>query len=579
MKLKKLLPVLITLLLGIVGYYLALPPINLRSGAFYGFLIFLAAVFFISYFILNHLVLSNFSERVIAGKVKEFTTGGGFKGGSRTKKRLKIAVIIVGAVLLTLIIMSIASSRVFRAKAYREQLSVTSHDFAEDMKEIKLEQITVVDRDSAQLLGNSKLGEVEELVSQFTVADTYTQINYLSKPIRVSPLQYSGFIKWMNNRDEGIPYYISVDMTTQETKLITLDEGIKYSPSEYFGRNLKRYVRMKYPTRMFKDFNFEVDDNGHPYWTVSCYSYKIGLFGGQDITSIIAVDAINGNTTEYKVGSVPDWIDRVYSTELCLKQADNWGQLGGGYMNSIFGQKGVVSTSSGYNYLAINNDVWLYTGLTSSDESKSNTAFILINMRTKETKKYAINGADEVSAMESAEGKVQEKGYVSTFPLLITVRNTPTYFLSLKDNAGLIKSYAFVSVTSFTTVGVGDTVALALANYGTALETDKVATDQNSEKIVGYISAITQVVRSGTSEFYISVEGDDNIYIAPLHVNDMLPLLIKGERVIMNVTKRQGTSYDVKQIEKWAADSSTTQSKGVDRITENTAETVIDSTK
>ena len=48
-----------------------------------------------------------------------------------------------------------------------------------------------------------------------------------------------------------------------------------------------------------------------------------------------------------------------------------------------------------------------YTGVTSVSGDKSNLGFVLMNQRTMETRYYACDGAQERSAMASAEGQVQ----------------------------------------------------------------------------------------------------------------------------------------------------------------------------
>ena len=329
-------------------------------------------------------------------------------------------------------------------------------------------------------------------------------------------------------------------MATQETNLVHLDEGMKYSPSEFFGRDLYRHVRMKYPTRMLDELSFEIDEAGHPYWVMPYYNYSFGIFGGRDVMGIILVDAVTGDTEEYTVGEVPAWIDRVYPADLVLKQANNWGSLVNGYFNSIFAQRNVVVTTDGYNYIANDDDVWLYTGITSVATDESNIGFILINMRTKEAKTYMINGAEEYSAMSSAEGQIQEKGYVTTFPILINVADRPTYFISLKDNAGLVKAYAFVSVADYQIVGVADTITGAQAEYVRMLGVDVTPEDPPAETttVSGTVTAVATAVVEGNSVYYIRIE--DAVYTASIEVSDYLPFLAAGDAVTLSV-KEDGT--------------------------------------
>jgi hypothetical protein len=325
-------------------------------------------------------------------------------------------------------------------------------------------------------------------------------------------------------------------MATQNTDLVELDKGMKYSPSEFFFRYLDRHVRFAYPTKIFAETSVEIDDEGNPYWVLSYYKYTIGFIGGKDIAGIILVDAVTGDMTDYKINEVPNWIDRVYSADLVVEQAHNWGALKNGYWNSVFAQKNVVQTSEGYNYLALNDDVWLFTGITSVASDNSNIGFILVNMRTKESKTYSINGASEYSAMDSAEGMIQEKGYEATFPILVNVADKPSYFISLKDNAGLVKAYSFVSVSNYQIVGVADTIEGAEKEYRRLLGVGAAPETIEPEKptveefdFTGKITKIAQAVKNGNSVYYMEIDGE--IYIASIETSTKLPLLVAGDEI------------------------------------------------
>src|SRR5699024_7240653 len=99
---------------------------------------------------------------------------------------------------------------------------------------------------------------------------------------------------------------------------------------------------------------------------------------------------------------VPSWVDNLYNANLIMEQYDYYGMYHNGFFNSIFGQRDVTVTTEGYNYIAIDDDVYVYTGVTSVGGDQSNVGFILTNQRTKETHFYEVAGATELSAMASA---------------------------------------------------------------------------------------------------------------------------------------------------------------------------------
>jgi hypothetical protein len=277
---------------------------------------------------------------------------------------------------------------------------------------------------------------------------------------------------------------------------------------------------------------------------MSYYDYTFGILGGKDIVGVILVDAVTGEMTDYSVADVPKWIDQVYNADLLVEQADNWGSLKRGFLNSIFVQKEVVVTTDGYNYIANDDDVWLYTGITSVVSDESNIGFILINMRTKEAKTYMINGAEEYSAMASAEGQVQEKGYTATFPILINVEDKPSYFLSLKDNAGLVKCYAFVSVSDYQIVGVADTIEDAKTAYLRMLGVDKpTPSPDDVVSATGTVEAIATAVRDGNTYYYLKINGA--VYIASIKISDLLPFIKVGDTLDFTANGTDGTVYQL----------------------------------
>lgn len=533
---------LISFLIIALSYWFVLPPLNWRSGDFWSFLV---------WAIIVCVAMNAFSQ--ILDFIRQ-TSKKPLRIENKTRlnlsalgKPIKFAGITIIAIIVLSVLSSIIGAEIFNAKSYKNLLTITDGDFTEDVAELNMEQIPIVDRDTASRLAQRKLGEMSDLVSQFEIQDIYTQINYRGKPVRVTPLMYGDIIKWFNNQSEGIPAYIMVDMTTQETTLVRLEKGIKYAESEYFMRDLNRALRFKYPTKIFGDISFEIDDNGTPYWVASTVSYEIGVWSGQDINGAVLFNAITGESEYYGLKDIPTWVDQVFESDLIIEQLTYNGKYRSGFWNSIFGQRGVLQPTDGYNYLAIDDDVYLYTGMTSVTSDESNVGFVLTNLRTKETKFYTIPGAEEYSAMSSAEGQVQHLNYTATFPLLLNVSNRPTYFVSLKDAAGLVKMYAFVDVNQYQIVGTGNTVEAAQSDYIAKLKSENVNDEEiKPETAEGIIENINSAVIDGNTVYFIKLENDEKIYTAKVTISDNLPFTVKGQSVKFtlsgnNVTKIEYT--------------------------------------
>lgn len=501
----KIIGVIIALLIAFIYYYITLPAFNLHSTGTWWFLIVLIAALGVY---LSIRTGNATGKRGPGGIFTEFRPGTGLP--------VKIAFGTIGVMLVILAIGTFLSSPVVNAAKYRDLMTVEEDNFfAEDIKQVDYNTIPLLDRDSASLLGDRKMGSMVEMVSQFEVGTDYAQINYNGKPVRVTPLVYANTIKWFTNRKDGIPAYMMIDMATQDTECVQLAEGIKYSKSEYFNRNIYRHLRFHYPTYIFGDqIFFEIGDDGTPYWICPVKKFNIGLFGGETVGRVVICNAVTGKCEDYHVDDVPQWVDKVYQAELLMQLYDYHGTLQHGFFNSVLSQRDCLTTTNGYNYIALDDDVWVYSGVTSVNGDQSNVGFVLMNQRTMETKFYKIEGAIEDSAMSSAEGQVQNLGYRATFPLLLNIAGEPTYFIALKDAAGLVKMYAMVNIQKYQWVAIGDTVKECEKAYRGLLSTNGISAETAgmSETVTGRIEAIGNVVIEGNTHYYVSIEGYDQIF-------------------------------------------------------------------
>ena len=518
---RTLLNLAVTLLVGAVYFYVELPALNLHSGSLYVFVILLCAVYCVM-----AILTSGFQ-------------GEGAKGYfGFVKKQCKIPFFLALAMILTAIVGSIIGWKLIRAADYRDLLTVESGDFASEVEEISFDQIPMLDRDSASKLGNRKLGELADMVSQFEVDDDYTQINYKDRPVRVTALRYGDWIKWLNNRSNGLPAYLIIDMVTQNVEVVRLEQGIRYTTAEHFSRNLNRHLRFHYPTYIFDSPAFEIDEEGNPYWVCPRITNTIGLFGGTDVLGAVLVNAITGEMEYYKVGDIPNWVDHVYNADLIISQYDNHGRYIHGFLNSLFGQRDVTITTDGYNYIALNDDVYMYTGITSVVSDESNVGFILSNQRTKETRFYSVAGAEEYSAMDSARGQVQQMNYTATFPLLLNIADQPSYFMALKDAAGLVKMYAMVNVSQYQIVATGSSVAdcessyrLMLARNGLISDSDTDVKPTGQGQVTGTIAEIRSAVVEGNTWYYLRLQ-DGSVYYAISAADDKNAVILSvGDQV------------------------------------------------
>ena len=515
-----LINLIVTIVAGFIYFYVELPPINLHSAAFYSFFLFLSVVYCIT-------------AVITSGIYRQAENGKTF--WKLLKGSCIVPLIVIGAVFVIYVVGGLLSSVVIRSGAYAKLITVETGDFTQDIEEISFDQIPMLDLDSVEKLGDRKLGELADMVSQFEVADNYTQINYKGRPVRVTPLRYGDIFKWLNNRSAGLPAYLIIDMVTQEVDVVRLPEGMHYTTAEHFSRNLYRHLRFQYPTYIFNEPTFEIDEEGTPYWVCPRIVKRIGLFGGTDIQGAVLVNAITGESQYYT--DIPTWVDGVYSAEIIMDQYDYYGTYQGGFINSLFGQKNVTVTTEGYNYIAANDDVYVYTGVTSAGSDESNIGFILTNQRTKQTTFYSIAGAEEFSAMNSAEGVVQHLNYSATFPLLLNISNQPTYFMALKDYAGLVKMYAMVNVQQYQIVATGASVEECQSNYYKLLRQNKLDTGEapilpaDEDTVTGIVTVLRSAVIDGTTMYYVTLDAGNIVYCISAGEVEKVILLNVGDRI------------------------------------------------
>ncbi|MEG1436886.1 MAG: CvpA family protein [Oscillospiraceae bacterium] len=527
--LKILINILVTAVAGGIIYYFTLPVFNFHAVDFYVFIGILAVIYGAMSF--------------LTAKVATVVENRPF-----FTRQLKVIVAIVIALVLLVLVGGIASSVIFRSKDYSKLIQVDTGNFKKDIEEVDFSRVPMLDAASTAKLADRKLGELEDMISQFDVDNYYTQINYKNRPVRVTPVKYNDVIKWFINKKEGLPAYLIVDMVSQEVDVVRLEEGMKYSTSEYFNRNLIRHLRFNYPTYMFDDPVFEIDEKGNPYWVCPRIDKTIGLFGGKDVVGATLVNAVTGectyySTKEFKENKDLQWIDRVYSSDLLVEQYNYLGQYQNGFINSIFGQRGVKVTTEGYNYIALGDDVYLYTGVTSITDDQSIVGFVLINQRTKQANYYSIAGAKEYSAMDSAQGVVQQFGYKATFPLLLNISGQPTYFMALTDSSNLVKQYAMVNVQQYQVVATGNSLAECSQKYAELLKEKGVVVTvakpddgkgESQEKTLSVTGAITDIktaVVDGNSIYYIRLQNSQNYFSVKPSVNEIVAVLNVGDSI------------------------------------------------
>lgn len=536
------LPLILTLVLGAAEFFVALPSLNLRSREFWGFIIPLL-------FIFTALSL------VLGTSLAEVTEG--FRRTRETHKLhiglplpAKLGVAAIAAAFVLVVLGELLASPILRARSYAAQGNdlITHGDFAADVPTVsdgQVNDIAIMNTLTAATMGARQIGSLGTLATQYELGGFMTTtIN--ERILKVAPLGYGDFWKWMNRRSAGIPGYVTVDPVTGASSYVELATPMHYSNTGYFMENVSRKMRFAYPTAITANLHFEIDNSGNPYWVQTVYTPKVGLFSCPVPTGIITCDAVTGECERYDMADLPDWVSIAWPADDLMRLVDYAGWYSGGYLNSMFAKTGVYHTTDDYGFKQVGQDLNAFTGITSAAGDESNIGFILCDMHSGSIILYDVYGAEEYSAMVAAEGLVMNYGYNASFPSLINVEGSPVYIMALTDSGNLIKKYALVDLQDYTKVAVGDTVQEAWLSYvgkyeGGAANLPSSVVDENGdtvfepwtlEMLLDAAPAFATV--NGSTNAYISGEP---IYCIPVEGNEEILFVRPGDGVALRVER------------------------------------------
>ncbi len=531
---KILISLVIIAILEFAAFYAFLPSLNIHSMEFWEFQGFFAVIFWVLTLSVPDREKFEFRYNIIS----------------------KILGIVIILAIVFIIIGNIISAKIFNAGRYSSLIDIKNTKFEETVKQTDtITDVALMDTASAKVVGQRAIGALSDVVSQYEISGDYNQIALDGAPMKAASLEYAGFFKWFNNRKNGIPGYVLVDAVDFEADYVKLDKPIKYTPSGWFNDNLERHLRFKYPTAIFEGYYFELDEDGKPYYICPTMTARIGLFGGFDVNGVVICDPCTGDCKKYDLDEIPRWVDRVYDGDLIERKYNWYGMLSDGFWNSIIGQKDCKKTTEDYGYKVIDNDVWIYTGVTSVIDDSSNIGFVMVNARTGEARYFNVAGAEEFSAMEAAEGQVQNLGYDAAFPSLINIDGRPTYFMVLKDKGNLVKQYALVDVKKYSIVATGTTQKDTLNTYRKLMKENGITTEVKKENLSEqYAHELVTVkdikyvnVSEGTFVYITDTKG--NVYKEKFSDDETLVFI--GQNDMIEIYYEENKDTGIREIEEW----------------------------
>jgi len=398
----------------------------------------------------------------------------------------------------------------------------------------------------------TQMGKQPALGSQFELLESeVTSQNINNSLMYVVPLEPKSFLKWDGN-NHG---YFIVDRNNGNTQFV--QEGLLTTEHAPFGSNAIRivynYMRSNGIYGRITEFSPEVDDEGNFKYVATVYD-TTGIEGLRTVRGIVELDAMTKQCKYYGLDEIPDYVDRVFPEEIFDEYLRYYGKYKNGWLNSFIGQKEVLEPTEGSDIVYIDGICYYYTGFTSAGKGESSNGIIMMNCRTGEIKYYVTYGISEEKAMGVAEGRVQEKGYNASYPLLLMVSGQETYFMLMRDEANNLCGYAFVSYKDYTKAAVSETLSTAQAQYIKAVSTsnsadvlDNLDTSTGKAKI----TAIGSEVRDGVTIWYVMMEGNDHIFTLTSEVEPMVVFARVGDIAEISYIEAESTvvsaiTFDIK---------------------------------
>lgn len=542
---------ILTLVLGVIAFVIFelifLEPINLNNSFIVLIILGLIWLFLMTLPIGDKVRINNASFDV------------GSQGKSKIKIYLTLTVFLLAGLLF---LVNVFTSKLFLSKNYASLIGdIQQVEFKDIYNENNKIETAYIDKNAALIAAEKKIGELADLSSIYEVdVDNFSKIKYQGKLVRIAPLKHINYNYQLRENNKGIPYYVMVEVSDNKTsakaELITSkDHPIKYSPNALFFKSIYRKAFLHNPSYTYGRPTFELDESGIPYFSIPIIDHKFLKVNGRQLNKVLLVNASTGESREYKVSETPDWVDRVYPTDLMLNQASDHYRLKNGFWgpkdmiwSNRVGLKTIDTVVDSYNYLTINDDIHIFTGVRPlGGEGSSTTSMLYMDIKTGEVKELNKAGVSLFAAKTAAIESVIEKGYTPTTPNLLSVEGYPTYVMTLKSDSGTTYGFSMINYTDLNLNAFGSSLFEVRKNYLSVMGGS--SQESSDLDLLGdyIIKEITMVTVEGNSQYYMMFEGLDDIFIADITVNSRLPFIKKGD--IVNVVTQGNTVTSLVKIE------------------------------
>ena len=409
--------------------------------------------------------------------------------------------------------------------------------------------IVLVSQNIAAYKGQQILGsDGQNLGSSYSIdPNSYTLQSISHHLYYVAPLMYNNL--FVNLASPRTPGFVVVDAEDPQaipklyTDHVQIGSSLAYLPGALLNQDLLRHVYLSgYTYGRLVDPTLELDDNFHPYWTISLMQPTRG-FSGDVLSEVLIVDAHTGDIKDYQPQQVPTWVDRVMPAETVTQYLTWWGLY---HATPWFDPSGMgQQTPASDPQLLYNNadqPVWLVPMTSSSANDNSSTGVVLFDTHKNQGSFYPLAGLGIGSNVHDTiqSTRANSRGYTVDSIKLYQIYHTPTWvaiFVQSTNTGDVFQDVGIVDARNLSggNVQFEPTLAAALQDYQQWLtqeaNNNNTSTNGIIQTVTGKVVRVSSVRQGRDTIYYIQVAGQSKIFTADLSLSPKLPLVRPGDIV------------------------------------------------
>lgn len=454
-----------------------------------------------------------------------------------TSEASLIPIVLFGLGLLALIGRSCGGCAAFRAQEYASLIGpMEQREWTQDIQPADPKHIRLVPPEMARWLADKQLGSAPGAIgSQFDIKDGSMTLQMVKGELwYVAPLDFKDFGTWQSTK--AAPGYVMVHAEDPlRPVVVKTDEHYAFMPGAYFDHDLERHMWTNgYASSGMDDFSFELDEAGKAWWVITVFEPTIA-YNGEKVLGAAIVDPVNGAIDFHPMDKVPDWVDRVVPQSFAKMYANCWGDLGGGWVNSWWGEQNLMQAGDvEIIYGADGQPDWAI-GMTSQNSKDSSLVrLIYLNSRTGKAVSYHAKGGTESAVLAAVNNKVSYRKWHGSGPVLYNLYGHMVSVVPLLGENHTYQGVAIVSVDNLQ-VAVGENQQQALREFQKIMNESgqQIAPDAKHEQktLELKVDRFAVETQGGDAIYFLHLEGVPHIFTGGNTLSEKLRLTQIGDTV------------------------------------------------